>query len=123
MQRNGMKEDYVSAVAESVEREYTNFKTAELQKSKEEIYDDNYKIRFYIEMYEYFTANKENSFLNVNLCKCLINDSPNIISELYDYYLSNEYASITTWEDINEMIYDYNKEYYKDILEGGTEFE
>lgn len=55
--------DYRAAVAENVTQEYNDFYAAEMQKSKEEIFNDAYQIHFYNELKEFLTSEAESHYL------------------------------------------------------------
>lgn len=97
---------------QNADAEYEAFKKAELARSKEEIFDDNYRIRFYDEMHGYLTAEGADANLNAGTARKMAKRGTSLISLLYDYFLKREYASINTWEDITDMINNY--------FEGGT---
>lgn len=55
------KTNYLKAVRENVTVEFQEYREAELKKSKEEIFNDNYKIRFYTELADFFECSPENN--------------------------------------------------------------
>lgn len=81
-----------------IEREFEDFRNEILSLSKEKIFDEAYKIRFYTEIYTFL---KETHYE--------VKKSTSIAG-LYDFYLSDEYRSINTWSEVREMIYDYEHE-------------
>lgn len=91
-------------IRKNADTEFKNFKHLELQKSKEEIFKDNYKIRFFDELHEFLISEtdlgSEKEMVVVSKGNCFI-------TLLYDFYLSKEYASINTWDDVLDMILDY----------------
>lgn len=108
--------NYAELVEKSVENEYKNFYDFEISRTKEQIINtDNYKIRFYNEL-SVFLGEDGREFLSAEQYAALYKDSPNILSDLYDYYLDNEYASINNYSDTAELIKDYNDKYHDDIL-------
>ncbi len=119
---NGMTEqiDYRAAVAENATQEFNDFYAAEMEKTKEEIFGDYYKIHFYNELKNFLTDNSETHKLDADGFRCLYEDGKSVLACLYDYYLKNEYASTATWEDIGDFINNYNEKYYSNIL-GGAE--
>lgn len=58
-----------------------------------------------------FICNSEN-LLDEKYFKFLSNEK-NIIFQLYMYYLKRDYISINTYEDIEDLIIEYNNEFYK----------
>ena len=81
-----------------IEREFEDFRNEILSLSKEKIFDEAYKIRFYREVSEWIVGG-EYEIKNTTT-----------LAGLYDFYLSNEYLSITTWSDIGVMISEYEYE-------------
>lgn len=108
--------NYAELVKMSVENEYKNFYEYELSRTKEELINtDNYKIRFYNEL-SVFLGEDGRDYLNDVQYKALCKDSPNILFNLYDYYLGSEFASINSYSETAELIKDYNDKYHGDIL-------
>lgn len=115
--------NYKAAVAENAKQEFNKFHAAEMKKTKEEIFNDYYEIHFYNELKEFLTADEENCCLDDDGFRCLYEDGTSVIACLYDYYLKDEFASTTNWEEISDFIKRYNERYYSNILEGGTQVE
>lgn len=109
-----MEQTLVEQVQESVLLEYLDFKEKELQKSKEEIFRDYYEIHFYEELSNFISCGED--ILDEKHFRCLSKDKGHIISSLYDFYLKQEYASINNYEDIEELVIDYNKRYHHKTL-------
>ena len=116
------KTNYLKAVRENVTVEFQEYREAELKKSKEEIFNDNNKIRFYTELADFFECSPE-AYLDEEHFRCLYQDGKSVICCLYDYYLSNEYASINNRSDLTDMIRNYNEKYFSDILKSEAEAE
>lgn len=114
-------QEYRQIVMANVTEEYNEFRKEELQKSKEQIFDDYYRIHVYEELKEFLTA--EEPQMDEKHYRCLAADGKSVLSLLYDDYLDREYSSITTWEDIRDFVTTYNEDLHKDILEGGAEIE
>lgn len=81
-----------------IEREFKDFQEEVLLLSKDEIFKNAYKINFYREVSECIVGGEYE-----------IKDTTTLAG-LYDFYLSNEYLSITTWSDIGVMISEYEYE-------------
>ena len=109
-----MEQTLTEQVQESVLIEYLDFKEMELQKSKEEIFKDYYEIHFYEEVSNFISCGED--ALDGRHFKCLSKDKGHILSSLYDYFLKQEYASINNYEDIAELVIDYNKKYHHKTL-------
>lgn len=85
---------------------YQLFFSDELQKSKEDIYNNALKISFFCELNNFLTGSND---LEEDLCQFLCEDGDHIIDSLYQEYLNWEYASFNSWDDINEFIKYYSK--------------
>lgn len=86
-----------------VEKEFKEYKENMLLKTKEEIFNNNYKIRFCVEMHEYFYDIPEILLDDIEI-DILISVYGNLLEVLYDFYLKREYASINSWEDITDWV-------------------
>lgn len=107
--------NYMQLVRESVEAEYQDFFAAEMAKPKEELIRDSYVINFYNELHSFLGVDIEDNLTERDL-EALHKDSPKILSSLYNYFLSNEYASVNNYSDVAEMIRDYNDKYHAEIV-------
>lgn len=115
--------DYRAKVAGNATKEFNNFCGTEIEKTKEEIFNDYYQIHFYNELKEFLSADGETHYLDANSFRCLYQEGKSVIACLYDYYSKDEYASTHNWEEISDFIQRYNENYHKDILEEETELE
>ena len=105
----------VISVVESVKNEFNDFRKNELEKSKEEIFKDYYVIHFYEELSNFLIESCYNDLEDIHY-ECLLKDKGHILWSLYQYYLKSEYASINSYEDIKDLIVNYNKKYHNSIL-------
>ena len=96
--------ELLETVQANADKEFEEFKQAEMQKDKEAIFNDNYLIRFYDELHEFLISE---SLLKSEELEVIASEGTCFIKLLYDFYLDREYASINTWEDISDMIADY----------------
>ena len=113
--------NYAGAVAESVEQEFNNFCVEQKQKSKDEILSSYLKIYAYSELHRYLTS--KGTMLDYEDYQALHEDKGSILACLYDEYFKQEYAHLTTDEDILEFVTGYNRKYHKNIFQGEAEFE
>ncbi len=97
---------YRKLVNASVVKEFHLFKEEMLENSKEDVFKENYKIRFFDEIYNFFNDSEEDTF-DDNYMRVLTADDGDIISNMYDYYLDNEYASIANYGDTIELVKGY----------------
>lgn len=92
--------DYSSLLKMYSQDSFEQYKTSELQKSKEEIFDNSYETLFYISMNDYL----QDHALSEEICQYLCNDGDNVLIYLYNDYKENEYARIDTYLEIEEFI-------------------
>lgn len=103
-------------VKASVNAEYKAFYAEESKKTPEELISkDNYKIRFFNELSVFLGEDIEDNLYDRDL-QALLEDSPQILDNLYDYFLGNEYASINNYSDVKELIEAYNDKYHEEIV-------
>lgn len=114
--------NYRIRVANNVTNEFNLFYAKEMEKSKDEIFYDYYKINFYNEMKDYLVTDEGNFYLNEKAFKCLYKEGEDVLDSLYTYYLKQEYASVNSWDEIGDLIIRYCEKYHEDIM-GGTEIE
>ena len=107
--------NYTELVREQVEAEYRDFQSAEMKKPASEIFANSFKINFYSELHNFLGEDIQDN-LTVRDFQALSTVAPHIIGELYDYYLSSDYASIGNYADIADMIQAYNDEYHSEIV-------
>lgn len=96
----------VKKILNSIEIEYSDFKINILALKPYEVYENYHKIYVYENLHDFFASCKDTKDYDELILK-LDNDKGSILSLLYDFYLKDEYASLTCFEDIIDMI-----EYY-----------
>lgn len=114
------KDYYLKKVQESVDVEFKEFQDCQLKRTKEEIFNNNYEIRFYDEIKDYLIESAE-IYLNEDHIRCLYEDRNLIINKLYKHYLFSDTASIATPSEITEMIIHYNHTHHRSLLESVNE--
>lgn len=91
--------------------EYEQFCIDEYAKTKEDIFNDCEKIRFYKSIYEYmedvFVDYSNTSDFYWATLDCIADVPYGLLGLLYDFYLSKEVASVNTHDDITQLIADY----------------
>lgn len=97
-----------------IQEEYQEFKNICLNKSKEEIFFNCFKIYFYNEIYEFF----QNDYFSMSKkdILALLEDGNHIVELLFNCYIDTELSSISNFEDINYFIIAYNDKYHSDIV-------
>ena len=121
METDKANQDKVT-IYNNIKSAYDSFRAEELEKTKEQIFYDYYQIHFYSELKEFFNVEARND-LSENCYRYLAKEGKNVLPLLYDYYLSDEYASIDNWESISDFIYNYCERYHEKDLYGGNELE
>lgn len=114
------KMDYMEAVAESVTQEYNAFYSTQMQNTKETIFAQAHKIFAYTALKNFFQRGKVMDEIQY---RCLFEDRGSILALLYDEYLSDEYATLVTDNDIVAFIKNVNQTIHKYILEAEPENE
>ena len=101
--------NYEELLSDRVDKEYKEYKENVINtKTKEEIFDENYKIRFHEEMHE-FLSYTDNVYISAEDIKKLALLKGNIFDLLYDYYIEMEYAALGNWEQISDWVGDFCK--------------
>ncbi len=108
------KINYKNAVEENVRKEFDLFFAEEMAKPKEEIFNDHRMILFYSELNEYLSSIRNG--LDKDHYRCLYEEGESVIASLYDFYGSVNDTSIDTWDDITDLVHDYNETYHHRIL-------
>lgn len=108
------KINYKEKVIQSVEKEYEKFRADELNQTPEQIFEDCHRIYFNREITDFLTSNVNN--LSNKHYRCLYEDCGSVLPCLWDYYLKSEYATVDTYDEIEEMVKSYNERYYSDFL-------
>jgi len=112
--KNEHTED-VKQLTEKVSDEYKIFYYSMMEKDKTEIFESCDKIKFYSCVSEYFEWNEEISKKAVKKLK----DIRHPLEELWMYYIGHEYISVSSWEDIDEMLACYYDRLCTDIPSDG----
>ena len=109
--------DYEAEVIKSVNAEFEAYKSDVLTRSPEEIFYENYKIHVFTELKEVI---EDKTYLEPEHYRALYQERGSILHELYDDYLSEEYASVNSGTDTAEFIRDYCEHYHSAVMSGQT---
>lgn len=109
--------NYVAEVIESVNKEYNDFYNEMMQQSKEEIFNNGYKIYVYTALHDYI----EMEIMDEVDYRCLYEERGSLLALLYDEYINNEDFNIENDIDKVEFFDWYNHKFHNDILEGESE--
>ena len=113
----GRKEiDYEAEVIKSVNTEFEVYKADVLSRSPEDIFYENYKIHVFTELKDVIDTGTENGYLEKEHYRALYDDRGSILTELYDDFIGDEYASLNTGTDTAEFIKDYCEHYHADAM-------
>ena len=103
--------ELVNRIEENAEKEFGRFRSDELLKDKEAIFYDSHKIAFYAEIHAFLTEGDTMSVFDENEIRLISEEGDRFITLLYDYYLDTEYASISNWEAVSDLIRWYCAKY------------
>lgn len=93
---------YEDILTKNIKKEYTAFRKEQLSKSTETVFENAGKIHFYKNLYCYAVNSNLKTEFGLKDLKVLASHT-NILSLLYDEYLSNEFLSIGGWEYIRQI--------------------
>ena len=100
-------------VIERVAGEFEEFKSNLLRKSAEDVFYENYRIHVYTELCDVIT---ESENLDDEYYLALDSAEGNLLADMYDDFITQEYASVSTYGDTVEFIENYCESYYDEIL-------
>ena len=108
--------NYKELVANSIEKEFEEFKANLMGKSAEEIFQSNYEIHIKTELFD--TLCGEYVDVGEEYYRALYEevDHGGILQQLYDDFTSSENASVSTGEDTIFFIKDYCEHYHSDVM-------
>lgn len=95
---------YENKIERNVKKEFDKFKSQMLKQSPKAIFESAGKIFFYEEIYTYISENDLSENFSAEKLKVLYDCGENIISLLYDEYLSREYSTVSSWDGIYDLI-------------------
>ena len=93
---------YEDILTENIKKEYTVFRKEQLSKNTETVFENAGKIHLYKNLYSYAVNSNLKTEFSLRDLKVLTSHT-NILSLLYDEYLSNEFLSIGGWEYIRQI--------------------
>lgn len=94
-----MTEKQLKKIRQQIEVEFFNFKTLQLTKTKEEIFNNYYEIRFYNEMFDYLT-DVEMSDEEYSLLRSVAGNYQSVLRKLYERFMDMEEVSIESYSEI-----------------------
>ncbi len=112
---------YQNSFHQKITDEFSSFMMEYKNKEALDIVKDSYKINFYKELYQYLTD--ENTDLEEIQFKALYNQKGKVLESLYDYYLKNEFTSINSYSEINDLIVSYNSRYNDEYMKQNESIE
>ena len=93
---------YEDILTENIKKEYTVFRKEQLSQNTETVFENAGKIHFYKNLYCYAVNSNLKTEFALRDLKVFASHT-NILSLLYDEYLSNEFLSISSWEYIRKI--------------------
>ena len=113
--------DYEAEVIKFVNVEFEAYKSDVLTRSPEEIFYENYKIHVFTELKEVIEMGSgDGGYLEPEHYRALYQERGSILHELYDDYLSEEYASVNSGTETAAFIRDYCEHYHSAVMSGQT---
>ena len=97
-----MNEGKMQVVIDRVKKEYAAFKEAQLQRTPKEVFENHYEIHVKTELYEVITEGDE--YMNCADFEGLYDLGDGVLDQLYDEFLSFEFASVNTYGETAEFI-------------------
>jgi len=107
--------DYKQEVIKSIDDEFTAFQNETLKKPKEEIFRTNYKIYAYTEFRE--TIDTEEGYLNNAHYRALYDERGHILESLYDEFISDDYASLESYDSTSDYIDSYCRRFHEEAMD------
>ena len=108
------KIDYEAEVIQSVNAEFNAYKADVLSRSAEEIFYENYKIHIFMELKEVINiGSDEGGYLQSEHYRALYEERGSILTELYNEFIGDEYASVSTGTDTAEFIKECCERYHQ----------
>lgn len=101
------KTDIIGTVISAVAQEFTVFKSSELAKKNDEIFNNHSQIHFYCRVADYF-ENEDFQFYEKTAIRELAKENGEILERLWNYYSDCEEPSIESYLDIYQLIRNYN---------------
>lgn len=98
--------DYQKAVAEKAQIAFNNFFAKEMQKTKEEIFNDAFVINFYTEMKNFLTSDAGVNAFEERHYSRLLKCGEDILNALYVEFLEHD-TDFRDWDDIVDFIIEY----------------
>ena len=103
------KERVIARVA----KEFEEYKNNLLRKSTEDVFYENYRIHVYTELCDVIT---ESENLDDEYYLALDSAEGDLLADMYDDFITQEYASVNTYDDTIAFIESYCESYYNDVL-------
>jgi len=98
-----MKTNYRNIVVRNAAANFAAFQTAELKKTKIQIFDDAYQIHFMDNVQAYFDYTE----LDKETYKTLARDGDKILDNLYRHYMREWEQTLANDDDIADFVRDY----------------
>ena len=108
--------DYEAEVVKSVNTEFEVYKADVLSRSPEDIFYENYKIHVMTELKEVIEEGVLNDYIDKDYYRALYEDRGSILTELYNDFIGDEYASVNNYGETAEFIKNYCERYHQSAM-------
>ena len=108
--------DYEAEVIRSVNAEFEIYKADVLSKPPEDIFYENYKIHVMTEFKEVIEEGSKDGYLEAEHYKALYEERGSILTELYNDFIGDEYASVNSYSETAEFIKNYCERYHQSVM-------
>ena len=108
--------DYEAEVVKSVNTEFEVHKADVLSRSPEDIFYENYKIHVMTELKEVIEEGVLNDYIDKDYYRALYEDRGSILTELYNDFIGDEYASVNNYGETAEFIKNYCERYHQSVM-------
>ena len=108
--------DYEAEVVKSVNTEFEVYKADVLSRSPEDIFYENYKIHVMTELKEVIEEGVLNDYIDKDYYRALYEDRGSILTELYNDFIGDEYASVNNYGETAEFIKNYCERYHQSVM-------
>ena len=94
---------YAEIVTQNIITEFNEFKEQQLKLSSQEVFENSNRIHFYKEIHLFITENDLEYIFKNDELKILAECGTSLIDSLHEEYLSVENASISNWDEIEDI--------------------
>jgi hypothetical protein len=105
-------------ISKTIRKEFREFEEEQLKMSTKLVFENCGKIYFYRNLYDFFSDEDfyeilRNSFIQKQLL-WFNSEIENPLSSLFDFYIDQEFMFVNNYEQIEELLREYVKKYFKE---------